>query len=120
MEAAPFVEDVEGPGTGPGGAGVEEIVPDHLYARGVEVNRQRGRQVGETCFEAGAEGGAHPVFPGEGEGAFFLLEDFGGEKAFERCAEEGFGSFGADAGFVGQGAHEFDEGRVEERDPDFE
>jgi len=37
MAAAPFVEDVEGPGAGPGGAGVEEIVPDHLDAGGMEM-----------------------------------------------------------------------------------
>ena len=43
IAAAPFIEDVEGPGAGPCGAGVEEIVPDHLYAGGVEVSRQRGR-----------------------------------------------------------------------------
>jgi len=39
MAAAPFVEDVKGPGAGPCGAGVEEIVPDHLYAGGMQMGR---------------------------------------------------------------------------------
>src|SRR5882762_9103605 len=78
MAAAPFVEDVEGPGARPRGAGVEEIVPDHLYSGGMQMRRQRRRQTRKTCFEAGAEGGAHPVFPREGEGALFLQENFGG------------------------------------------
>ena len=118
--AAPFVQNVEGPGAGPGSFFGEEIVPDGAHAFGVEMRGEFRGERGETGFEARAKRAAQPFFPGQGEGAFALGENFRRQNIAERFDEQSFLRPATAARGVGQGADKFHERSVEKRDAHFQ
>src|SRR2546422_4234461 len=90
VAAAPFVQDKQRPRTRPRSASREKILPDGSDAIRVKQGRQRGTRLSEPGFDARSERPAQPMLPGQGEGAFGLRENLGGQQFAKRFSEERF------------------------------
>src|SRR5271154_4088597 len=87
----PFVQDIETPGTRPGGAAREIILPTSLREITPQMRLESRRPLRQSRGDALAERSAEPVLPGKSEGAFLLRDDFFRQEIAEGLYQQRFG-----------------------------